>query len=408
MLTLLGLNKVLAIYVGPAGYAAIGQFQNALQLITTFTGGAISNGVIKYTAEYHESPTQQLKLWKTAGAITVFGSVLVAILVALFHRQLALIFLKDESLGSVFLWFAGGVLFFSLNTLLLAILNGRKEILLYVTANIFGSFLSLAVTYFLATKYGLLGALIALVIYQSVSFIITVSLCLRTAWFNFGSLFGYPDRGVLSNLCGYFLMAVVSAVCVPLGQVLVRNHLGNTLGWEVAGYWEAMWRLSAAYLLLVTTTLSVYYLPRLAELKTGDEIRKEVLSGYRLILPVAIVAGLFMYLLRDVIVSVLFTSEFYPVRELFLGQVIGDSLKICSWIMAYVMLSKAMVKLFIFTEILFCLSFYLLSVVFTGMWGIKAVTWAYAANYALYGFVMYIYVYRRLDKNSVSTMAQAQ
>lgn len=112
MLTLLGLNKVLAVYVGPAGYAAIGQFQNAVQMITTFTGGAISNGVVKYTAQFHDSPEQQIRLWRTAGTITVVGSLLVGVLVALFHRQLASMFLKDENLGDVFLWFAGGVVFF--------------------------------------------------------------------------------------------------------------------------------------------------------------------------------------------------------------------------------------------------------------------------------------------------------
>lgn len=63
-------------------------------------------------------------------------------------------------------------------------------------------------------------------------------------------------------------MAVTSAVCVPVSHILVRNHLGETFGQEYAGYWEAMWRLSAAYLMLVTTTLSVYYLPMLSELKS--------------------------------------------------------------------------------------------------------------------------------------------
>lgn len=400
MLTLLGLNKVLAVYVGPAGYAAIGQFQNSLQMITTFTGGAISNGVVKYTAQYHDRPDQQLKLWRTAGTLTIVGSVLVGVLVALLHRQLAIIFLKDEGLGSVFLWLAAGVVFFSLNALLLAILNGRKEICLYVIANISGSLLSFAVTFYLATQLGLFGALIALVIYQSVCFVITLLLCLRTEWFKISSLVGRVDKEILRNLSGYFLMAVVSAACVPLGQILVRNHLSDTFGLEVAGYWEAMWRLSAAYLLLVTTTLSVYYLPRLSELKSGKEIKKEILEGYRIILPVAVVAGLFMYMLRDIIVSTLFTSEFYPVREFFSGQVVGDGLKVCSWIMAYVMLSKAMVKLFVISEIFSCASFYFLSVIFTDLWGMAAVTWAYAANYALYSLVMYICVYRKLDNFS--------
>lgn len=406
MFTLLGLNKVLAVYVGPTGYAAIGQFQNALQMITTFTGGAISNGVVKYTAEYHDKPDLQLRLWRTAGAITIVGSLGVALVVVLFHRELASLFLNNEMLGGVFLWFAGGVVFFSLNALLLAILNGRKEIVLYVFANIAGSLLSFGVTFYLATHFGLYGALIALVIYQSVSFVVTLFLCLRTTWFKVESLFGCPDKQIVKNLSAYFLMAVVSAACVPLGQMLVRNHLGTTLGWEVAGYWEAMWRLSAAYLLVVTTTLSIYYLPRLSELETSAEIKKEVLQGYRLIFPVAVLAGVAMYVLRDEIIRILFTSEFYPVRDFFAGQIVGDSLKICSWIMAYVMLSKAMVKLFIITEILSCISFYLLTVLFTSWWGMVAVTWAYAANYAIYSLVMYVFVYLRLDKYSKSELEE--
>jgi PST family polysaccharide transporter len=52
MLTMLGINKVLAIYVGPAGYATLGQFQNAVQMITTSPAGAINTSVTKYTAEY--------------------------------------------------------------------------------------------------------------------------------------------------------------------------------------------------------------------------------------------------------------------------------------------------------------------------------------------------------------------
>lgn len=397
MITLLGLNKVLAIYVGPAGYAAIGQFQNALQVITIFTGGAITNGVVKYTAQYHEQPEQQIKLWKTAGFVAIFGSLVVALLVALFNIELASLFLKDAALGGVFLWFAGVVVFFSLNILLLAILNGRKEIVLYIVANIAGSFLSFGVTFYLATSFGLYGALVALVVYQSISFVVTLLLCLRTRWFKLAFLFGRPDKQIVKKLFAFFMMAVVSAACVPLAQMLVRNHIGTVYGWEVAGYWEAMWRLSAAYLLLVTTTLSVYYLPKLSELKTAAEVKNEIIQGYKLIFPVALLAAAAMYVLRDFVVAVLFTSDFYPVRMFFAGQVVGDCLKIFSWIMAYVMLSRAMVKVFITTEIIFCVSLYLLTMAFTQWWGVEAATWAYAVNYAVYSLIMYVFVYLRLD-----------
>jgi PST family polysaccharide transporter len=88
MLTLLSINKVLAVYVGPAGYAAIGQFQNAVQMITTFASGAINTGVTKYTAEYHESGEKQRAVWRTAGSIALGGSLLTGILLVLLRGPL--------------------------------------------------------------------------------------------------------------------------------------------------------------------------------------------------------------------------------------------------------------------------------------------------------------------------------
>lgn len=109
MLTLLGINKILAVYVGPSGYAALGQFQNAVQMITTFASGAINIGVTKYTAEFHADERQQVKVWKTAGTIVLLSSLTASLLVALFNRELAAWFLKDDSYGGVFLWFSAAL-----------------------------------------------------------------------------------------------------------------------------------------------------------------------------------------------------------------------------------------------------------------------------------------------------------
>lgn len=70
-------------------------------------------------------------------------------------------------------------------------------------------------------------------------------------------------------------MALVSALCVPISHVMVRKYLTNDLGQVSAGYWEAMFRFSSAYLIVLTSTLSVYLLPRLSELKSLQEIARE-------------------------------------------------------------------------------------------------------------------------------------
>lgn len=406
MLTMLGLNKILAIYVGPAGYAAIGNFQNAAQMITTFASGAINTGVVKYTAEYHDDEEKQRQVWRTAGTIAVLGSVITGIGVAVFSKQIAQWFLQDESYNTVFIWFSVTLVFFIFNTLLLAILNGKKEIHRYIIANIAGSLFSLAVTSALAVQFGLHGALTALAIHPSFAFVVTLYLCYKADWFKFSYLFGRLDKQVVLNLSKYTAMALTSAACVPVSHILIRTHLADTLGMDAAGYWEAMWRLSGAYLMLVTTTLSLYYLPKLSELKDPKEIKAEILQGYKIILPVAAACGLVIYLLRDFIIGVLFTSDFIPMRDLFAWQMVGDTLKIGSWILAYLMLGKAMMKLFIASEIVFAAGFYGWTYFLTGMYGLEGVTIAHAINYAIYWVVMGVFIGKTVLGKPLESHAQ--
>lgn len=401
MLTLLGLNKILAIYVGPAGYAALGQFQNAVQMIITVASGAINTGVTKYTAEYHEDEAKQHAVWQTAGTIALIGSIAVAVVVSIFNEQLAVWFLKDAEFGSIFIWFSVCLVFLVLNTLLLAILNGKKEIYRYVTANIAGSLFALLITTLMTVRWGLYGALLALAIYQSLSFFVTMALVYKTKWFKFRFLIGSIDKTSAKKLANYTSMALTSAACIPLSHILIRNHLGETLGWDAAGYWEAMWRLSSAYLMLVTTTLSVYYLPRLSELIELTDIKKEIIQGYKVIFPVAAACGLIIYLLRDVFIRVLFTAEFAPMEELFGWQMVGDTLKIGSWLLAYLMLGKAFTKLFIISEIASAISFYVLTYLFTEKFGLKGVAIAHSVNYFIYWILMAVFISEELKKQKV-------
>jgi PST family polysaccharide transporter len=393
-LTLLGLNKVLAVYVGPSGYAVIGNFQSALQIITTFASGAVNVGVVKYTAEYHNDENRQHQVWRNAGVVSIFGSAIAGCGVSANSKILAEWLLKDSSRSSVFNWFALSLVFFVFNGLLLAILNGKKQIGNYVICNIFGSLLSLTITSLFAMRFGLNGALTALAINQSFAFIVTLFICYKSNWFRLRFLFGKLDLGVISNLSKYTAMALTSAVCGPVSHILIRGYLTKTMNGEFAGYWEAMWRISSAWLLFVTTTLSFYYLPRLAEIKDEFEIKKEIIQAYKMILPIVAIFSFFIYLLRDFIINSLFTSEFMIIRDLFALQMLGDTIKIGSWLIAYVLIGKAETKIFILSEIVFAVVFCILTCGFVSMIGLKGVALAHVINYVCYWIVVAFLVFK--------------
>lgn len=396
-LTLFVLNKILAVYLGPTGYAALGQFQNFIQMVTTFAGSAINTAVIKYTAEYHEDQNKQRAIWKTAGSLVFLFSLIFAILILIFQNQLSLYIFHTLEYQNVFVWFAVFLIFFNFNTLFLAILNGKKEILKLVIANISGSLFALIITSILAIKLHLYGALIALSIYQSIAFIATLFLCCRADWFKFSSLFGKIDFEITKKFSSFVWMALVSAICVPLSQMLIRAYLSQEFGVAYAGYWEAMIRLSTVYLMLVTTILGVYYLPRLSELKMLEEIKKEVYLGYKFLFPMAVAGGIIVFVLRDWIINVLFSPSFAPMQSLFFWQMMGDALKIGSWILGYLMLSKAMTKLYISTEIIFTLSLLILTYVCTQVFGFEGVSIAYLVNYGMYWIVISLFIFKPLE-----------
>jgi PST family polysaccharide transporter len=384
MLTLLALNKVMAMYVGPTGYAALGQFQNAVQMLSTLATGAINTGVTKYTAEYHEDEFKQHIVWQTAGTIALVSSGILSVLILLFRTDLALWIFSDATFAPVFTWFAATLVFLVLNTFLLAIMNGKKDVYRYIAANIAGSVFALLVTSVMVVQAGLMGALVGFAVYQSIAFAMTLALCVRAPWFRISQLWGRMDKVVAMSLAKYAAMALTTAATVPLSHIMIRNHLGQTLSWEAAGYWEAMWRLSGAYLMLVSKTLSVYYLPRLSELSNGIEIRREILLGYRTIFPISLICALVVFAFRNFIVEKLFSSEFLPMEELFFWQLLGDVLKISSWLFAFVMLSRSMTSTYILTEIIFSLMFYLLTVFFVNSYGITGVSVAHFVNYFIY------------------------
>ncbi len=377
------LNKILAIYVGPGGYAIIGQFQNAVSIAVQLAGGIFSTGVTKATAQHFDDKEKQHAIWKTAIRISLCTSILAGFILLFFADWAAIWLLKRADLSSVFIWLGLALPAMAANNLLLAILNGRKEVRTFVTANIIGSILSLLVIGALAYCFGLYGVLVAFTINPALVLLATATMVTRKEWFKARFLWGKVNRNALRELSGFGLMGLTSALTVPVSYMLIREYLVNKLGLQAAGYWQASWKLSEIYLMLITTTLSVYFLPRLAEIRSAHELKLEIIKVYRFVMPVVVVSAIGIYVLRDFIINILFSKDFLPMRDLFLWQLAGDVIKIGSWIAGYVLIGRGIVKVFLSVEVIFSISFFLLSCLFVNIWGLQGVPMAYLLNYLL-------------------------
>lgn len=388
--TALVLNKILAIFVGPGGYALIGQFQNLMAVAITLGSGATAQGVTRYTAEYFDDEARQRRVWQTAGSVTLIGCVIAALLIIPFSGWLAETLLHDISLTPVFVALALGLGALAMNALLLSIITGRKATRLFVAANIAGSLIGLAFTGGLAIWFGLHGALLALALNQSIAFVVTAWLVRHEPWFRWRYLVGPIDMDILKALARYALMAATTALATPIAQVMVRQGLVSRFGLEQAGYVDAMMRISALYLLFFTSTMAVYYLPRIAEIRNNNGLRDEVWSMVYRVTPAIVALSALIYVLRVQIVELLFDARFLPMAALFGYQMVGDVLKIISWLFAYVMIGRGLTRAYISTEMAFAFSLVALTSLATRHFGIEGASIAYMINYALYLPVVYL------------------
>jgi len=396
------LNKILAVYVGPAGFAVIGQFHNVFSIVVGLAGGVVATGVTKATAQHFDDEAKQHAVWQTAIRFSLVSSLIAGVSLLFVGHGLSKWLLHLADMSSVFVWLALTLPALAANNLLLAIVNGKKEVGLYVMANIMGSLLTLLVMGLLVFYFGLYGALIAFPISPAIALLSTGALVARRRWFKASFLWGTINRNALRELSGFCLMGLTSALTVPIAYMLIRDHLATAFGLTAAGYWQASWKISETYLSLITSTLSVYYLPRIAEIRTASELRAEIKNVYRFLLPLTVISAVMIFLLRDFIIHTLFTPDFSPMRELFSWQLTGDVIKMSAWMLGYVLVGRAMVRFFVVKEIGVCILFVLLTRLFVGVWGLQGVTIAYAVT-SIVNWILLVYIVRyemkQMDSN---------
>jgi O-antigen/teichoic acid export membrane protein len=394
MLTGLVSVKVVATVIGPAGIALLGQLNNFSTILLSISNGGINAGVTKYISEHSNSKKDYSRYISTSFKITALLSIATSLTLIFGAGYFSRKILHDVQYKAVFYVFGATIMFYAFNSLLISIMNGFKEYKKYVIANILGSVVSLLFSALLALRYGVYGALIAAVTFQSVVFFLTLIILKNTLWLKWQIFTGKFRKSVAIKLGHYSFMALASAITIPAGQLMVRNFITRYRSISDAGLWEGMNRISLMYLTIVTTSLSVYYLPKLSELKTKSELKNEVTNVYKLIIPFSILTTVSIYLFRKLIIRILFTKDFSGMENLFAFQLIGDSLKLAGWVLGYLLIAKAMSKIYIVMECVNFLIITVLSFFLVKSYGALGATISYAVSYLVY-LITLLFVFRK-------------
>ncbi|KYP96714.1 O-antigen translocase, partial [Sodalis-like endosymbiont of Proechinophthirus fluctus] len=93
------------------------------------------------------------------------------------------------------------------------------------------------------------------------------------------------DGGYATLLAKFTVMALINAMILPVGYVMMRNLLARTEGWAAVGIWQGVSSISDTYLQFITASFTVYLLPTLSRLKDKRLMAREIACALRFMLP---------------------------------------------------------------------------------------------------------------------------
>jgi O-antigen/teichoic acid export membrane protein len=324
--------KVTAVFLGPAGIALVGQTGNFLTLLQGTLGNAIQTAVTKMTAERQAAgDLAHLPLWGTAMRLAIGLGLAIGVLVIVLNRPLSVWLFGREDLWPVVV-LVGVILPFTMLTLVLSgILTGLKQFRLIAFTNMGTTVLGAAIFISLSYGFGLMGGLVGTILAVGSGVLVILAIARSAKAIQVARCLAHWRPALLPSVFAFYPMLLVHAAAEPLTLLLVRDALIGAAGVDQAGLWQATLRLSNIYTLVLLTTLSMYSLPTLSAISDPRQFRT-VMFGMAVKMGAATAAAAFaIYLCRDLIVRVVFTTAFLPVRDLLGVQLLGDVLNLAGW-----------------------------------------------------------------------------
>ncbi len=379
--------------------ALMGSFRNFALMIKSIATLGISNSIVKLFVENKEDKRELSVIYSTFFWLFLVVSTLLAIVVLLFATPISSFLFYTERFAYPIRFFGLLLPFMVINTFWLAIYNGLEKYKSIVVIQIISNIITFGISAFLIWKHNILGGLFSIAIGEILMVLVTFIFVRRDrSYFKF-DLQKVVNKKYFKIIKKFSVMALLSAVLVPLTLLFIRNEIVKNYSIHEAGIWDAVNRLSSFYMMFFSSGLSLYYMPKLASINTEKEFKTELKSYFKVFVPLFLLMLVAIYFVKSIILKVAFTPEFSSINTILIWQLAGDFIKIITLSFGFQIVVKTMMKRYFIGEIAFNLSYFLLSVYLMKKFSVEGVLQAYFyAN--LICLVLVLFMFRSLFINS--------
>lgn len=176
-----------------------------------------------------------------------------------------------------------------------------------------------------------------------------------------------------------------------LVQLWIRVEVGNTLGSESLGHFQAASMISMQYIGFVLAAMGADYYPRLTGVIHDPQAATRLVNEQtEIALLLSAPVFIAMIGLAPWVIQLLYSYEFSPAVQVLRWQILGDVLKVASWPLGFVMLAAGAGKTFFWTESLVLVLMGSLISVFLSAAGLQMTGIAFLVCYLIYLPLVYL------------------
>lgn len=388
-------NKLLAIFLPPTAFACVGQFLNLMSMGQATSSLAMQNGWVSLTAQNKENHEKLLGIWRGGFRMTTFATIFTCIFAVLFCFMAPLHIILPgvpQRLAQAAILFAlPGMFASNVITISAAVMNGLGHMRRWALINIVSSLWQILwVAFFLYTgKLSVLSIIATQTVFAGVfaaqmaaraGFSIKefrkTCLCTKSPWFSFA------------------LMGLVPMVLSPIVLTVIRSMIGSTMGWDAAGVWQGIYKISDFFASIFSAVLGVIILPKVSANLTKEQFKNIFNPIFIRLVGITLLGVIVLYLCRSWVVAIFLSSAYAGASDYMLFQLCGDFFRSAGWCLGYVLIARQATKAFLGIEI--CSQVFWAVATFVGirLFEFHGPMFAYALENLLTLLALFIVVYR--------------
>lgn len=390
-------SKFVAVLLGPAGVGVMGLYQSGLQLVQQISSMGLAQSAVRDVSEANGTNDVQ----RIAKTITVVSKLVwITGLLGLIVVACCSPLLSKASFGNYdytipFIILSVTLLLDQLSAGQRVVLQGMRRLKDLAKCTAFGVTFGLITSVPLYYWLGIDGIVPTLILNSACS--------LTLSWLYSRKIkierVQVTHKQALKHGKQMLVMGVsmsLSGIFTTVVAYILRSFIQGNGGVEEVGLYQAGFVIMTTYVGMVMNAIATDYYPRLAAINEDNEKCREAVSqqgeiGTMILAPMLTCCLVFM----PFVLQLLYSNQFLAANEYISWACLGMMLRLAAWVISFLYVAKAESKLFIILELVSNSTYLVFSLLGYKLIGLTGLGIAFALNYLVYFFTVYIIARKR-------------